>query len=240
MLWAALVVVLCTQVGSSSAANRSSLTVVSPTVDSVSGKIVWQVAASSRLAVDHVSFRIDNGPVSWTEYYAAYQFNGDPDGTLDTTTLANGKHTLTAVAFTSSGSVSAQVSRTVTVANVAPVPTPDTQPPSAPGTLTGSAVGSSQVSLSWGSASDNVGVSGYQLERCQGSGCSSFVRLASPAGSSYDDSGLAAGTSYSYRVRASDAAGNLGAYSNIATTTTVQASPPPPPPPPSSSGSLGG
>ena len=40
---------------------------------------------------------------------------------------------------------------------------------------------------------------------------------------SYNDTGLTAGTSYSYRVRATDAAGNLGPYSNTATATTQAA-----------------
>ncbi len=42
------------------------------------------------------------------------------------------------------------------------------QPPSAPGTLTGSAPTATEVDLSWGAATDNVGVTGYQIWRCQG------------------------------------------------------------------------
>ena len=67
--------------------------------------------------------------------------------------------------------------------------------------------------MSWSASSDNVGVTGYRVERCQGVGCSSFVQVAAPAGTSFGDSGLAASTSYSYRVRAVDAAGNLSGYS---------------------------
>jgi hypothetical protein len=100
----------------------------------------------------------------------------------------------------------------------------DTQAPSAPGTLSASAVSSSQVNLSWGAATDNVGVTGYRVERCQGAGCSSFAQVATPAGTSFNDSGLSASTSYSYRVRAVDAAGNLGPYSNTATAVTAPAS----------------
>ena len=96
----------------------------------------------------------------------------------------------------------------------------DTQPPGQPGTLSASAVGSGQISLSWGAASDNVGVTGYLVERCQGVGCSNFAQVGTASGTSYSDSGLSASTSYSYRVRATDAAGNLGPYTNTATTTT--------------------
>ena len=99
----------------------------------------------------------------------------------------------------------------------------DTTPPSAPGTLTASAAGSGSIGLAWGAASDNVAVTGYQVFRCQGAGCSSFTQVATPTGTSYTDTGLSAGTGYSYRVRARDAAGNTGAYSNTATATTQSA-----------------
>src|SRR5262249_48957708 len=80
--------------------------------------------------------------------------------------------------------------------------------------------GGAQINLSWGAASDNVGVSGYQVFRCQGAGCSNFAQVGTPAGTSFSDTGLSAGTSYSYQVRAVDAAGNQGAFSNTATGTT--------------------
>ena len=54
-----------------------------------------------------------------------------------------------------------------------------------------------------------MGVTGYRVERCQGAGCSSFAQVGTPTGTTFADSGLTAGTSYSYRVRATDAAGNL-------------------------------
>jgi hypothetical protein len=65
-----------------------------------------------------------------------------------------------------------------------------------------------------------VGVTGYRVERCQGGGCSNFAQIAAPSGASFNDTGLSASTSYSYRVRAVDAAGNLGPYSPTATATT--------------------
>jgi chitodextrinase len=96
----------------------------------------------------------------------------------------------------------------------------DTQPPTAPGTLTATAAGSSQINLSWGAATDNVGVTGYRIERCQGAGCTNFAQIATTTGTSFSDTGLTASTSYSYQVRAADAAGNLGPYSNVASATT--------------------
>ena len=102
--------------------------------------------------------------------------------------------------------------------------TVDTTPPSQPGTPTANAVSGSEIDLSWGASSDNVGVTGYLVERCQGVGCSNFTQIATPTGASYKDTGLSANTSYTYRVRATDAAGNLSPYSNTASTTTLAAS----------------
>ncbi len=79
----------------------------------------------------------------------------------------------------------------------------------------------SALSLSWTASTDpDSPVSNYFVERCQGVGCTSFAQIAAPAGTTYTDTGLAASTSYSYRVRATDPAGNLSGYSNVATSTT--------------------
>ncbi len=97
---------------------------------------------------------------------------------------------------------------------------PDTTPPTVPTGLTATVAGSSQINLTWTASTDTVGVTGYRVERCQGAGCSSFAQVATPSGTTYSDTGLTAGTSYSYQVRATDAAGNLSGYSNTAGATT--------------------
>ena len=96
----------------------------------------------------------------------------------------------------------------------------DTTPPTAPTGLTATAASSSQIDLSWFASTDNVGVTGYLIERCQGAGCTSFAQIVTATTTSYNDSALAPATSYSYRVRATDAAGNLSTYSGIASATT--------------------
>jgi hypothetical protein len=64
-------------------------------------------------------------------------------------------------------------------------------------------------------------VTGYRIERCTGSACTTFAQIATTSGATtFANSGLIASTSYSYRVRATDAAGNLSAYSNTAAATT--------------------
>jgi hypothetical protein len=72
-----------------------------------------------------------------------------------------------------------------------------------------------------------VGVTGYRIERCQGAGCTSFAQIATASGTTYSNTGLTGATSYSYRVRATDAASNLSGYSAMATAVTAAANRPP-------------
>ena len=98
---------------------------------------------------------------------------------------------------------------------------PDTQPPSVPGNLVATAIGVSQVHLSWTASTDDVGVTGYLVER-QDPGSPNFVQVGTTStGTSYNDTGLVAGSAYSYRVRATDAAQKLSDYSAVASATTL-------------------
>ena len=96
------------------------------------------------------------------------------------------------------------------------VVTGDTQAPSTPSNLNGTGSLSS-VALSWLGSTDNVGVTRYNLHRGTTAGFtpSAANRIAQPTGTSFNDTGLAAGTYY-YRVTAEDAAGNVSALSNEA------------------------
>lgn len=94
----------------------------------------------------------------------------------------------------------------------------DTTPPSAPSSLSATAASSSQINLSWGASTDNVGVVDYDVFRS--SGGSGFSVVGSSTGTSYSDTGLAASTTYSYQVKANDAANNASAASNTASATT--------------------
>jgi formylglycine-generating enzyme required for sulfatase activity/chitodextrinase len=78
---------------------------------------------------------------------------------------------------------------------------PDTVAPSVPIGLTGTAVSSAVVNLSWIASTDNVGVSSYRIYR-------GGNEVGTSTTTSYSDTGLTAGTSYSYAVSAYDAAGN--------------------------------
>ncbi|MFG1864884.1 cellulose binding domain-containing protein [Microbispora bryophytorum] len=97
----------------------------------------------------------------------------------------------------------------------------DTTPPSAPGTLfhcplpgaPGSGLGVG-VSLCWGAATDNVSVTGYDVQIKQ-DGVFTAVRTTTGTGSIV--SGLTLGQLYTFRVIARDAAGNAGPPSNEVT-----------------------
>ena len=96
----------------------------------------------------------------------------------------------------------------------------DTQPPTAPGGLTAIAANAGRIDLAWTGSTDNVGVTGYRIERCLGAGCTTFAQVATAVATTLSDTGLTASTSYTYRVRANDAAGNVSGASSTATATT--------------------
>ena len=98
---------------------------------------------------------------------------------------------------------------------------PDTTSPTVPTNLQASVASETQINLSWSASTDNVAVTGYKLERCQGSSCTNFVQVATPTTTSFNDTILVANTTYRYRVRATDAAGNLSNYSSVANAITL-------------------
>ncbi|MDG4820656.1 cellulose binding domain-containing protein [Asanoa sp. WMMD1127] len=97
-------------------------------------------------------------------------------------------------------------------------PGPDSQAPSTPGQPTAGTVTASSVALSWAASTDNVGVTGYDVYRQQGSGTATLA--GSTTGTSFTASGLSASTAYTFTVRARDAAGNVSASSPGRTVTT--------------------
>ena len=93
----------------------------------------------------------------------------------------------------------------------------DTEAPSIPTGLAATAVSSSRIDLSWNPSSDNIGVAGYIVYR-------NGTRIATTPGLTYQSGGLTPSTSYTYRVAAYDAAGNVSAQSIAATKSTLPAS----------------
>lgn len=98
--------------------------------------------------------------------------------------------------------------------------TPETTVPTAP-TLTASGTTSTSTVLSWSGAFDNVAVTGYNIYR-------NSVLIGTSTESPYIVSGLSAGTTYAFTVRARDADGNLSVPSNTANVTTLGSDATPP------------
>lgn len=101
---------------------------------------------------------------------------------------------------------------------IVPIPEPDLTDftaPSAPQNLTATATPNA-VNLSWGAATDNVGVTAYYVYRD-----GIFNNSVAAPSTSYTDTSVNSGTSYVYEVRARDAAGNVSAGSNTATVATA-------------------
>lgn len=92
----------------------------------------------------------------------------------------------------------------------------DTTAPSVPANLASPSRTSSSITLSWSASTDNAGgsgVAGYDVYR-------GTTLVGSPTATTYTDGGLAANTSYTYRVRARDVATNASAQSSPLTVTT--------------------
>lgn len=107
---------------------------------------------------------------------------------------------------------SAGISSSVAKASLMVLAT-DTIAPSVPQNLTGSVTNAITVQLAWQAASDNVGVIRYLIRRD-----GTLIATVSGSETSFQDTGLAPATRYSYGVEAEDAFGNL---SPPATTTVL-------------------
>jgi chitodextrinase len=173
------------------------------------------VSSGDQTEVNHVHFQLDGGPVL---------MDLTLDGSYQLTNVAPGAHVLTGVLVRVDHSPIAGSDATPVNFST----TADTQAPTAPASVSASAASSSQINVSWSPATDDAAVVGYRVERCQGTGCVSFAEVSVVSSPSFGDTGLTASTSYSYRVRAQDAAGNLGQYSPVATATTQSGAPPVP------------
>lgn len=111
---------------------------------------------------------------------------------------------------------------TATVRVTTPPP-PDTTPPTVPTGLSASATSPSSVDLTWSASSDpESGVASYNVYR-------DGARVGSSAGTSFTDTGVQAGTTYSYQVSAINGEGlesGRSAAAGITTPNPADSSPP--------------
>ena len=160
-----------------------------------SASLSWSVSGASSLS-------INNGL-------------GDVSGTTTKSVSPTSTTTYTLTATDIRGSTVSQVTVTVNPAVVSPPVV--TQPPSVP-TLSAAAKSATEVDLSWTASTDNVGVAGYQISR------SGSTPVKVPSGTlSYADMTVSPQTTYTYFVKAYDAAGNYSNASNSVQVTTPAA-----------------
>ncbi|MDQ0845122.1 glycoside hydrolase family 18 chitinase [Streptomyces sp. V1I6] len=91
---------------------------------------------------------------------------------------------------------------------------PGDNPPSAPGTPTASGVTDTSVNLSWRAATDDKGIKNYDVLR-------DGAKIATVTGTTYTNTGLTAGTDYSYSVQARDSADQTGPVSGAVAVRTT-------------------
>ncbi|MEU6394771.1 cellulase family glycosylhydrolase [Streptomyces sp. NPDC046939] len=94
---------------------------------------------------------------------------------------------------------------------------PDTQAPTAPGTPTASAVSPTSATLTWAAATDDKGVTGYDVVRVTGT---TETPAAATTTTKATIGSLTPATTYTFAVYARDAAGNRSPRSATVTVTT--------------------
>jgi glucose/arabinose dehydrogenase/PKD repeat protein/fibronectin type 3 domain-containing protein len=172
-------------------------------------------ASGSRIDLNWTASTDDVGVAGYKVFRDGTQVADITATSYSDTELDDGTaYSYTVRAYDAAGNTSA-------ASNTATATTLDATPPSVPADLAAQAVSSTQVNLSWSASSDNVGVTGYKVFRDD-------TLVATPTGTTYQDTGRSAGTTYSYTVLGRDAAGNESAQSPSVTATTpaLDTSPP--------------
>jgi len=169
----------------------------------LSNPVTITATATDNIGVVGVQFQLNGTNLSAEDTTNTYSVS------WDTTGVAPGQYSLTAIARDAAGN-----STTATPVSVTVEAPPDSTPPSIPGTLTAQVVSSSGISLNWTASTDNVGITGYYIFRNGG-----FITTTTTT--SYQDANLAPLTTYTYTVTAWDAAGNESMPSTSVSATTL-------------------
>src|SRR6058998_2540166 len=170
---------------------------------------------------------MDNGGSAITGYKIERSTDG---GTTWSTLVANTGNTATTYSDTGLTHTTTYTYRvsainsigTSSASSVASATTPIAAP-SLPTGVTATAASSSQVGLTWTAPADNGGsaITGYKIERSTDGG-STWTTLVANTGSTattYSDTGLAHGTTYTYRVSAINSIGTSSSSSITSATT---------------------
>ncbi len=172
--------------------------------------VTWNVAGTTANGVNAANVDIlwsTDGGNTWTTLLA-----GTPNDGTQAVTIPNTSTTTGRIMVKGSNHIFFDVNNANITVN-AGSGTSDTTAPTAP-TLAASGTTSTSTNLSWSGATDNVGVTGYDVY--QGASL-----IGSTASTSYTVSSLSPSTTYSFTVRAKDAAGNASVSSNTVSVTTL-------------------
>jgi chitodextrinase len=99
---------------------------------------------------------------------------------------------------------------------VVPQGSTGTAAPTAPASLSSAVISSAEVDLSWTASTSSIGVAGYTVAR-------DGVPIGTSPNTSFNDTTVSAGTTYTYTVTAFDTQGNVSGPSNTVTATTPSA-----------------
>ncbi|MDQ8140707.1 reprolysin-like metallopeptidase [Chryseobacterium sp. CFS15] len=175
--------------------------------------ITWNVAGTTANGVNAANVDIlwstDSGN-TWTTL-----LSGTPNDGSQAVVIPNSSTTTGRIMVKGSNHIFFDVNNANITVN-AGSGTSDTTPPTTP-TLAASGTTSSSTNLSWSGATDNVAVTGYDVY--QGASL-----VGSTTSTSYTVTSLTPSTTYSFTVKAKDAAGNNSVSSNTVSVTTLAGS----------------
>lgn len=175
--------------------------------------ITWNVAGTTANGVNAANVDIlwstDSG-TTWSTLLA-----GTPNDGSQAVTIPNSATTTGRIMVKGSNHIFFDINNANITVNAGSGGT-DTVAPTAP-VLAASGTTSTSTNLSWSGATDNVAVTGYDVY--QGASL-----IGSTASTSYTVTSLTPSTTYSFSVKAKDAAGNVSPSSNTVSVTTLAGS----------------
>ena len=160
-------------------------------ITSTSATMNWTAASGT---VTSYSYSI-NGGTTWTNVGAVLTIG------------------LTSLSATTTYNV--QVRATNATGNGPPSSTTLTPAPTTPTNLVASTPAPTVIVLNWTGSTGGVGTLYYDVERCQGVGCSNFALVASLTNPNYSNTSLPSKTWYSYRIHTADSRSIYSSYSSV-------------------------
>jgi chitodextrinase len=152
------------------------------------------------------------------DHYIVFQDGNSIGTTANTSYSVSGLTESTTYTFTVKAEDAAgNVSAASNALDVTTQSSADTEAPTAPTNLASSNITETSVDLTWDASTDNVGVDHYTVFQDGSS-------IGTTANTSYSVTGLTAATTYTFTVKAEDAAGNVSAASNALDVTTSDGS----------------